>query len=102
MIEDFREGRLAAPFVIEVGLDYDIHHLARDARKLINSRPHRGYLIHLTRSMPRDPDVEQIVLNLERETDIRTAYVCINGESVVQKQLHATALVEELLPERNE
>jgi hypothetical protein len=64
-IEDFREGRLAPPFVIELGLDYGIRHIARDARKLINSRPYRGYLVHLTRGLPRDRDVEQIILNLQ-------------------------------------
>jgi hypothetical protein len=80
-IEDFREGRLAAPFVVEIGLDYDVHHLANDARKLINSRPHRGYLVHFVRRKPRDPDSEQIISRLERRTTgICTAYVCIDDE----------------------
>jgi hypothetical protein len=32
-IEEFRQGRLPAPIVIEMGLDYEVHHLAKDARK---------------------------------------------------------------------
>lgn len=84
-IEEFREGRLPAPIVIEMGLDYDVHHLAKDARKLINSRPFRGYLVHLTRGIPRDPDVEQIVSNLEERTGIRTAYACVDGTGSVHK-----------------
>ena len=93
-IEDFRHGRLAAPFVIEMGLDYDVHHLAKDARKLINSRPHRGYLVHLVRGVPRDPDVEQIILNLEQKTGIRTAYVCIYGDSVAHKLVTDAEIME--------
>src|ERR1051325_5881343 len=93
-IEDYRQGRLSAPFVIEMGVDYDIHHLANDARKLINSRPHRGYLVHLTRGAPRDPDVEQIILNLERTTGIRTGYVCIGDGNSAYKLVTDAAITE--------
>jgi hypothetical protein len=39
--------------VIEIGLDYDAEHLANDAKKLINSKPRHGYLIHLVREFAR-------------------------------------------------
>lgn len=51
-IRAFRGGHLHAPIVIEMGLDYDAEHLAGDAKKLINSRPKHGYLIHFVREFP--------------------------------------------------
>jgi hypothetical protein len=73
-ISAFREGRLHAPFVIEIGLDYDAEHLAGDAKKLINSKPKHGYLIHLVRERPREPAAEQIILGIEAKFGIKTAY----------------------------
>lgn len=52
-VRSCREGRLEAPIVIEIGLDYDAEHLANDAKKLINSKPRHGYLIHLVREFAR-------------------------------------------------
>ena len=95
-IEEFREGRLQAPIVVEIGLDYDVHHLAKDARKLINSRPFRGYLVHLTREIARDPEVEQIIVNLEERTGIRTAYACIDGTRTVHKFVQKPRIEEGL------
>lgn len=51
--QEFTEGRLAAPIVIEVGLNYGEPHFAQDAEKLRNSSVPHGYLIHLLREMPR-------------------------------------------------
>jgi hypothetical protein len=93
-IEEFREGRLPAPIVVEIGLDYNVHHLAKDARKLINSRPFRGYLVHLTRGVSRDPDVEQIILNLEDRTGIRTAYASVEATASVYKLISADKIEE--------
>jgi hypothetical protein len=81
-----------------MGLDYDAHHLAREARKLINSRPHRGYLVHLTRHFQRDPDVEQVILNLEKETAIRTVYVSLTSGTAVHKLLNSKTIMEGLPP----
>lgn len=91
-LEDFRQGRLAAPFVIEVGVDYNVHHLARDVRKLLNSRPYRGYVLHLTRGVPRDGDVEQIIANLEQRTGVRTGYVCVDEDRSAHKLVTATTI----------
>ncbi|MBI3697665.1 MAG: hypothetical protein HY238_22885 [Acidobacteria bacterium] len=73
-IKAFTEGRLQAPIVIEMGLDYDAEHLAGDAKKLINSKPTHGYLIHLVRELPRESAAEQIVLGIEAKFGIKTAY----------------------------
>jgi hypothetical protein len=53
----------------------------------MNSRPFRGYLVHLTRGMLRDADVDQIILNLEKTTRIRSAYACIDGKASVHKSV---------------
>jgi len=73
-ISAFRSGHLDAPIVIEMGLDYDAEHLARDAQKLINSKPKHGYLIHLVRELPRERSAEKILLGIETRFAIKTAY----------------------------
>jgi hypothetical protein len=78
-LDEFREGRLPAPFVIEMGLDYDCGHLANDVSKLLNSRPYQGYLIHFDRKYPRDPHVEQIIRYLKPRTGLNTAYAWIGS-----------------------
>jgi hypothetical protein len=97
-IEEFREGRLSAPIVIEMGLDYNVHHVAKDAQKLINSRPFRGYLVHLTRGLPRDPDVEQVILNLEQRTGIRTGYASLMGATAVYKLINSASIEDRPSP----
>lgn len=81
-ISAFHGGHLHAPIVIEMGLDYDAEHLARDAQKLMNSKPKHGYLIHLVRELPREPSAEKIVLGIEGRFGIKTAYAWIaTGQS---------------------
>lgn len=48
-LEQFEEGRIDAPIVIEVGLDYGQKHLQDDMEKLRNSRVPVPYLLHLSR-----------------------------------------------------
>lgn len=86
-IKTFREGRIVAPIVIEMGLDYAAEHLAGDAKKLINSRPKYGYLIHLVREQPRNPDAEEILLGMEGKFGIKTAYAWIAGRQQAYKLL---------------
>jgi hypothetical protein len=84
-IKAFREGRLHAPIVIEVGLDYKAKHLAGDVLKLLNSKPKYGYLIHLVRESSREPEAEKIILESESKFGIKTAYVWTSlGEVVVK------------------
>jgi hypothetical protein len=91
-LEDFRAGRLPAPFVIEMGLDDNFEHLANDARKLQNSRPPCGYLIHLVREGTRDDQAEQLVRYLEECTGIRTAYAWKAGGQHAWKLLGDSAV----------
>jgi len=78
-IEAFRHGHLHAPIVIEMGLDYNARHLAEDALKLVNSRPKHAYLIHLVRESLREPDAEQIILEVEAKLGIKSAYAWTAG-----------------------
>ncbi len=93
-IGTFRGGHLHAPIVIEMGLDYDAEHLARDVKKLINSKPKYGYLVHLVREQPREPVAEQIMLGIEAKYAIKTAYVWKEGEQTVFKRVNDQAIAE--------
>ena len=93
-IDIFLEGRLPAPIVIEIGLDYDVEHLANDAKKLINSKPKFGYLVHLVRNAPRDAMTEQIILGLEAKTGIRTAYARVSGSQKEYKLISEKKITE--------
>jgi hypothetical protein len=48
-LEQFRAGRIDAPIVIELGLNYGSQHLAGDRQKLANSAVQHPYLVHLSR-----------------------------------------------------
>lgn len=56
-LDEFRDGRIAAGIVIELGLDYDLKHLSDDAAKLENSRVSRAYLVNLVRATGPDTSV---------------------------------------------
>lgn len=86
-LQDFREGRLPAPIVIEMGLDYGTKHLAKDARKLLDTKPPCAYLVHLVRERPRDLTIENTLIDLERQQSIGTAYVCTIGVKRAFKRL---------------
>jgi len=46
-VSDFSAGRIRPAFVIEMGLNYGLNHLASDEGKLTNSGCRHGYLVHL-------------------------------------------------------
>jgi hypothetical protein len=71
-LEDFRDGRIPAAIVIEVGLDYGLDHLRNDHDKLVNSEVESGFLIHFSRAKPRNLNTEDYLLGAERAH--RTAY----------------------------
>jgi len=48
-IDQFRQGRIHAPIVVEVGLDYGRAHLEQDLEKLRNSEVPYAYVVHLSR-----------------------------------------------------
>jgi len=47
-LEQFRTGRVDAPIVIEIGLNYGYDHLRQDAEKLRHSNVRAPYLLHLS------------------------------------------------------
>ncbi len=65
--DQFLAGRVEAPIVLEVGLDYGYHHLAQDRNKVLNSQVRAPYLLHLSRVGVRDvPRVEALLTSLPR------------------------------------
>jgi hypothetical protein len=72
-LQDFREGRIAAPIVIELGLDYDAAHLAADEEKLVNSAVPYPYLVHLMRRSSSDELADRILF--QPTGNIRSVYV---------------------------
>ena len=86
-IEAFRHGHLEAPIVIEVGLDYDVEHLANDAMKLLNSKPKHGYLVHLVRGKTFEPEAEKIITGVSTK-GIKCACASILGQKVTFKLLN--------------
>ncbi len=94
-IAAFREGRLEAPIVIEVGLDYDAEHLAGDIKKLINSRPKHGYLIHFVREKRRDGNSERMLVEIEDKFAIKSAYVSLSGGQSVFKLVNEKTIQQD-------
>jgi hypothetical protein len=94
-IDAFIHGHLLAPIVIEIGLDYDVQHLAGDAKKLINSKPKFGYLIHLVREFARDPVAEKILLDIEAKFGIKTAYGLRTGRQTIFKRVNDRSISEQ-------
>ncbi len=91
-VKQFRQGRLDAPIVIEVGLDYGFGHLHADQKKVIDSKVPAPYLLHLSRIGPRDEAGTEKLL-CAPEGPVRTAYVhhASNGACAF-KQLDAATV----------
>jgi hypothetical protein len=70
-IEQFRQGRIHAPIVVEVGLDYGRAHLEQDLEKLTNSEVPHAYVVHFSR-LPAPGEVEDLLT--AAYPNIRTAY----------------------------
>jgi hypothetical protein len=76
-LSQFLEGRIAAPLVVEVGLDYGLDHLAKDVEKLVNSQVPVPYLLHLSRvGLRNQRETESYIHGLG--SDIHVAYVQID------------------------
>lgn len=78
-LDEFREGRIAAGIVIEVGLDYDLQHLTDDAAKLENSRVPHGYVINLVRAPGPDKSVKSWIR--QYSGPVRIGYVHHDGRA---------------------
>jgi hypothetical protein len=70
-IDQFRQGRIHAPIVVEVGLDYGRAHLEQDLEKLRNSEVPHAYVVHFSR-LPAGGQVEDLLT--AAYPNIKTAY----------------------------
>ena len=96
-IWDFINGRIEAPIVIEMGLNYTINHLEQDLLKLNNSNIYRGYLIHLARKEFIDSfeDIEYLLLDIENKyKNIKTAYANIENDCIKYKLLNSNKILK--------
>lgn len=76
-INDFIYGRIEAPIVIEMGLNYGTEHLTEDFKKIKNSNVYRGYLLHLVRKeVIDDNSIEPLLVKIEEQyKNIKVGYV---------------------------
>jgi len=81
-IDQYRQGRIHAPIVVEVGLDYGRAHLEQDLEKLRNSDVPHAYVVHFSR-LPETGRVEDLLT--AAYPSIATAYAHVpptGGKSV--------------------
>ncbi len=90
----FQSGRLPAPIVIEVGLNYSTQHFHDDAMKLLNSKPQHGYLVHLVRDRRRDGSAERLILSGQTRPGIKTAYAWVTSSRAAIKRLDDPGIQE--------
>ena len=76
-VNDFVIGKIEAPIVVEIGLNYGTGHLLEDFKKINNSKVYRGYLLHLVRKEKvEDNSIEEILLEIENKfKNIKIGYV---------------------------
>ncbi len=92
-LEQFLQGRIEPPIVIEVGLDYGLKHLDGDIEKLLTSNVHHPYLIHLSRIGPRVKAVEDRINGIATAAPpLQVCYVHHGTGSVAVKQLNDLAV----------
>jgi hypothetical protein len=92
-LEQFLQGRIEPPIVIEVGLDYGLKHLDGDIHKLLTSDVHHPYLIHLSRIGPRVEEVEDRINGIATSVPpLQVAYVHHGTGSVAVKRLNDLAV----------
>ena len=89
-------GRIAAPIVIEVGLNYGLEHLSDDANKLRNSQVCAPYLLHLSRVSDKDAAAVERLLCAIGDQSMRTAYVHLtpSGPEPRWKYPHKTSIAQ--------
>ena len=92
-LEQFLQGRIEPPIVIEVGLDYGLKHLEGDIDKLRTSDVPHPYLIHLSRIGPRVEAVEDRINEIATSAPrLQVAYVHYGTGSVAVKRLNDLAV----------
>jgi hypothetical protein len=96
-LEQFRQGRIEPPIVIEIGLDYGLKHIEGDICKLIASEVPHPYLIHLSRIGPRVKEVEYRINGIATSAPrLRVAYVHHGTGGVAVKRLNDPAVFLQL------
>ena len=86
-LEQLIFGRIEAPIVIEVGLDYGLPHLEQDASKLIGSAVPAPYLLHLSRLTDKNRCAAEKLL-CSPPAPIRTAYVHLDPRTAERRWKH--------------
>lgn len=91
--EGFCSGRIIAPIVIEMGLNYDEGHLAGDVEKLLNSKVEFGYVVHLLRDKKEDLLLEETIHSLDPNGTIRVGFASVFGghkrvKLLSEKEIH--------------
>jgi hypothetical protein len=82
-IDQYRQGRIHAPIVVEVGLDYGRAHLERDLDKLRNSQVPYAYVVHFSR-LPASGNVEDLITAAHPNIRIAYAHVPPTGDRAVK------------------
>jgi hypothetical protein len=92
-LEQFLQGRIEPPIVIEVGLDYGLKHLDGDICKLLTSKVPHPYIIHLSRIGPRVEEVEDRINGIATSVPpLQGAYVHHGAGGVAVKRLNDLAV----------
>ena len=97
-LEQFLQGRIEPPIVIEVGLDYGLKHINGDIDKLLTSNVPHPYLIHLSRIGPRVEAVEDRINGIATSAPrLQVAYVHHGTGGVAVKRLNDSAVSPQLV-----
>ncbi len=92
-LEQFLQGRIEPPIVIEVGLDYGLKHINGDIDKFLTNKVPHPYLIHLSRIGPRVEAVEYRINEIATSAPrLQVAYVHHGTGSVAVKRLKDLAV----------
>lgn len=101
-LEQFRAGRIDAPVVIELGLNYGAQHLAGDPQqKLANSAVQHPYLVHLSR-MPssRQGAAEDVITGISERPEIANVHHDLEAKELSYRHLGSPDITKEEYPLR--
>jgi len=94
-IDQFRLGRIAAPFVIELGLGYWDEHLLADHKKLKDSEIEHGYIVHLSRMPSARRKHTETLINRIQDVGVVYVHHDIPNRRVSYKALDGKPITEE-------
>jgi hypothetical protein len=100
-LEQFIVGRIDAPIVIELGLNYGEQHLTGDRQKLANSEIQHPYLVHLSR-MPssRQGATEDIIAGIRERPKTAYFHRDLEVKEVSYRYLGSPDITKEKYPPR--